>query len=119
DYKPVPMLSAGRFSTYVNYMRRFFRPATEGGYKRVTDGNKLVVAAKDEWEFQIDPERVGEGIGFFRADITGGNWQRIKTSSSSWSNQGLRYYKGLAWHRQTVDVPAQFDGKRIFLWCGG
>jgi hypothetical protein len=118
-YRPVPMLSAGRFSTYLNYMKRFFRPCTEQGYKRVTGGNKLVAAAADEWEFLTDPPRVGEAIGLWRADVRGGNWQRIKTSSSSWSNQGLRYYKGLAWYRQTVDVPAEFRGKRMFLWCGG
>lgn len=119
NYKPVPMLSAGRFSTYVNYMKRFFRPCTEQGYQRVTGGNKLVAAARDEWEFQIDPQRVGEAIGLWRAEVRGGNWQTIKTSSSSWSNQGLRYYKGLAWYRQTVDVPAEFKGQRLFLWCGG
>jgi len=118
-YEPVPMLSAGRFSTYVNYMRRFFRPCTEQGYARVTGGNRLVAAAEDEWQFQIDPPGVGEDIGLWRPEITGGNWQTIKTSSSSWSNQGLRYYKGLAWYRQTVEVPQQFAGKRVFLWCGG
>jgi len=117
--QPVPMLSAGRHSTYVNYMRRFFRPATEQGYRRVTGGNELIAAAEDEWAFQIDPARAGEDIGLWRPEITGGNWQRIKTSSSSWSNQGLRYFKGLAWYRQTLTVPARFIGKRIFLWCGG
>lgn len=119
NYKPVPMLSAGRFSTYINYMKRFFRPTTEQGYKRVTEGNKLVSFAKDEWDFLIDPPKVGEQIGLWREDVRGGNWQKIKTSSSSWSNQGYRYYKGLAWYRQTVDVPAEYVGKRLFLWCGG
>lgn len=118
-YEPVPMLSAGRFSTYVNYMRRFFRPCTEQGHQRVTNGSRLVAAAQDEWQFQIDPVRVGEDIGLWRPEVTGGRWQTIKTSSSSWSNQGLRYYKGLAWYRQTVDVPRGFAGRRIFLWCGG
>jgi len=118
-YRPTPMVSDGRHSTYTNYMRRFFRPATEDGFKRVTGGNRLVAAAKDEWDFQIDPQRIGEAIGLWRGDITGGNWQRMKTSSSSWSNQGLRYYKGMAWYRQTVEVPAADAGKRIFLWCGG
>ena len=47
-YRPTPMLWAGRHSTYVNYMRRFFRPATEGGYQRVTHSNRLVAAACDE-----------------------------------------------------------------------
>lgn len=118
-YEPVPMLSAGRFSTYVNYMRRFFRPCTEQGHQRVTNGNRLVAAAQDEWQFQIDPARVGEDIGLWRPEVTGGGWQTIKTSSSSWSNQGLRYYKGIAWYRQTVEVPREFAGRRIFLWCGG
>jgi hypothetical protein len=118
-YDPVPMLSAGRFSTYVNYTRRFFRPCTEQGYRRVTGGNRLVAATQDEWQFQIDPSGVGEDIGLWRPEITGGGWQTIKTSSASWSNQGLRYYKGLAWYRQTVDVPRHFAGKRVFLWCGG
>lgn len=118
-YQPTAMLAGGRHSSYINYMRRFFRPATEDGFKRVTGGNRLVAAAKDEWDFMIDPQRLGESIGLWRADITGGNWQRIKSSSSSWSNQGLRYYKGMAWYRQTVEVPAADAGKRLFLWCGG
>lgn len=117
--KPVPMVSAGPHSTYVNYMKRFFRGATEQGYARVTGSNTLVAAAADEWDFQIDPLKVGEDIGLWRAETTGGNWQKIRTSSASWSNQGLRYYKGLAWYRQTVEVPAAAAGKRIFLWCGG
>src|SRR6185436_17264728 len=107
---PVPMVSDGRFSTYVSYMKRFYRPCTEQGYKRVTGGNQLVAAASDEWDFQIDPARIGEDIGFWRGDITGGMWQKIKSSSSSWSNQGLRYYKGLAWYRQSIDVPKDAAG---------
>ena len=118
-YEPVPMLSSGRFSTYVNYMRRFFRHCTEQGYERVTAGNEVGATASDEWQFQIDPSGIGEGIGLWRSEITGGNWQRIKTSSSSWSSQGLRYYKGLAWYRQNLVVPKKFKGKRIFFWCGG
>lgn len=118
-YQPTPMLAAGRFSTYVNYMRRFYRPCTEQGFARVTGGNRLVAAAQDEWDFQIDPQRVGESIGLWRADLKGGLWQRLKTSTSSWSNQGLRYYKGLAWYRQKLDVPADAKGQRVFLWCGG
>ncbi|MEO6909273.1 MAG: sugar-binding domain-containing protein [Abditibacteriaceae bacterium] len=55
----------------------------------------------------------------WREDITGGSWQKLKTSSYSWSDQGLRYYKGLAWYRTTLNVPQKFVGQRIFLWCGG
>lgn len=117
--KPVPMVSAGRFSTYVNYMRRFFRPATEQANARVTNGNKQLAVAGDEWRFLIDPPKAGEAIGLYRPEVTGGNWQSIRTSTSSWSNQGLRYYKGLAWHRQTVELPNDYPRERVFLWCGG
>lgn len=119
DMKPVAMVSAGRFSTYVGYMNRFFRSCTVQGNARVTGGNTLVAAAGDEWEFQIDPQQIGESIGLWRAENRGGNWQKLKTSSLSWSDQGLRYYKGLAWYRTTVEVPKDAAGKRIFLWCGG
>ena len=119
DYKPVPMLLNGRHSMYINYMRRFFRPATEQGYARVSGGNELVAAAPDEWDFHLDPQKVGDDIGLWRENITGGNWQKIKTSSDSWSDQGLRYYKGMAWYRTTLNVPEKFAGQRIFLWCGG
>jgi len=118
DMKPVPMVAAGRHSTYINYMKRFFRNATEQGYARVTNGNEAVAMTTDTWQFQIDPLKVGEDIGLWKAGTAGGNWQTIKTSSS-WSNQGLRYYKGLAWYRQVVDMPEKFKGKRVFLWCGG
>ena len=62
---------------------------------------------------------IGEAIGWWRPEHVGGNWTTFKSSTSSWSNQGLRYYKGLAWYRQTIDVPAKYRGKRIFLWFGG
>jgi len=62
---------------------------------------------------------VGEELGWWRAEPIGGNWQTIKTATSSSSNQGLRYYKGLAWYRQRVSLPKSTDGKRVFLWCGG
>ncbi len=100
-------------------MRRFFSQCTEQGYERSTGGSRIVAAFDDEWDFQTDPEGVGEALEFYRKDLSGGNWQKIKTSSSSWSNQGLRYYKGDAWYRQRVIIPKQFEGERVLLWFGG
>jgi len=101
-----------------DYMERYFSTTTLQGYARTTNGNELVAGLKDEWLFQIDPKQVGEAVGWWKPQAAGGNWLPIKTSTSSWSNQGLRYYKGLAWYRQTVRVPEKYKGKRIFLWCG-
>jgi len=102
-----------------SYLERFFARSTREGFERTSGGDRLAAGLDDQWLFQIDPEQVGEAIGWWQPENTGGNWLKIRTSTASWSDQGLRYYKGLAWYRQTVDVPAEFRGKRIFLWVGG
>jgi len=101
------------------YMSAFYGNSTDSGAARVTNGNVPLAILPDEWQFQTDPLRVGEDLGFWKSTFTGGNWQRLKTCSLSWSDQGLRYYKGLAWYRQTVKLPESSRGQRVFLWCGG
>jgi len=101
-----------------DYMNRYLTDTITQGYARTTGGNRLLAGLKDQWLFQIDPERVGEAVGWWDPDRIGGNWQTIRTSSRTWSDQGLRYYKGLAWYRQTIDIPAEAEGKRVFLWFG-
>jgi hypothetical protein len=100
------------------YMSRYFADTITQGYARTTGGNQSLAGLNDEWLFQIDPEKVGEALGWWDPKVAGGNWQKIKTSSASWSDQGLRYYKGLAWYRQTVALPAEAKGRRVFLWFG-
>ena len=105
--------------TSESYSRRFFRQTTEQGYARTTGENTLLAGLPvDDWDFFLDPAKIGEDIGLWREDVTGGNWQKIKISSS-WSNQGLRYYKGDAWYRKKIIVPALLDGAKINLWFGG
>jgi hypothetical protein len=77
----------------ISYLRRFFRAPTEQGFERSTGGNTFLVGLPDEWLFQIDPQSVGELLNWHSPFYTGGNWDKKLTSSSSWSNQGLRYYK--------------------------
>ena len=79
----------------------------------------MVAACDDEWEFLLDPRGAGQDLQWFSPSCRGGNWQRIRTSTASWGDQGLRYYKGEAWYRQTVSVPAAFARRRVFLWCAG
>jgi len=76
------------------------------------------VAFPDQWQFLLDPGDVGEQLDFYLPGTRGGNWQTIKTYSATWSDQGLRYYKGVAWYRQTVTVPARSRGRRLYLWFG-
>jgi len=55
EMKPVPMLSAGRFSTYVNYMKRFFRPATAAGSTRGINARPPEPEANAHGGSQCDP----------------------------------------------------------------
>lgn len=102
-----------------SYTQRFWAQAVERGFEHTTGGNELVAALPDRWRFIIDPRRVGEDLGYWRTELSGGNWQTILTSSASWSDQGLHYYKGDAWYRTTVEIPAKFKGRKIMLWFGG
>lgn len=111
-----PMLSPGQTESY---LRRFFRLPVEQGYARISDGNQPVAFLNDTWESLLDPQQLGEKLHYERGDLTGGNWQPTPTFTATWSDLGLRYYKGLAWYRQTVEIPKDFVGKRIFLWFGG
>jgi hypothetical protein len=101
------------------YLKRFYRQPVEQGFARVSNGNELAVPLRDEWQFQTDPQRTGEADGLWRAATNSAKWRPLKTTSLSWSDQGLRYYKGEAWYRQEVEIPARFENKRIFLWFGG
>ncbi len=101
------------------YFARFFLPSLESGHRRTVEEGDLVKGLPDEWDFLIDPAEIGEIAGYYRAGELGGNWQPLKTSSLSWSDQGLHYYKGKAWYRTQVTIPAEFEGREIYLWFGG
>ena len=102
-----------------SYLRRFFRLPVEQGFQRTTQGNLLVAPLLDRWEMLLDPQQVGETLDYFSQTTKGGNWQPTETFTTTWSNLGLRYYKGLAWFRQTVHLPKEHAGKRLFIWFGG
>lgn len=101
-----------------NYLERYFGGITREGHERTGPGGELAAGLGERWEFLLDPEGIGEDLGWWKPESTGGNWQSIAGGSSSWSNQGLRYYRGDAWYRQSVRIPARFSGRRLVLWVG-
>ncbi len=101
-----------------NYFSRFFRHTVAQGHERTVERGDLVAALPDEWDFLLDPADIGEIGGWQRPGELGGNWQPMKTSSRSWSDQGLHYYKAAGWYRTNVEVPAEFEGRPVYLWVG-
>ncbi len=102
-----------------SYFSRFFRATTDTGHARAVDIGELVAPLADEWLFLLDPAEIGEIGGWHRPGELGGNWQPIRTSSRSWSDQGLHYYKGIAWYRQKVEIPEGYEDRPVYLWFGG
>jgi len=110
-----PMLHAKATKSYLD---RFFRMPVEQGNARASN-NLGLVELSNSWNFLIDPNGIGESIGYYRDSPIGGNWQPISAVEKTWSDEGLRYYKGMAWYRQEVVFPNDMVGKRVFLWLGG
>jgi hypothetical protein len=106
-------------SAGVSYLERFWSTCTESGYERTVVRGQLVAGVPEVWDFLIDSTNVGELLHWYGDGRIGGNWQKIHTSSASWGDQGLHYYKGSAWYRGTVAAPETFKGRKIFLWFGG
>ncbi len=102
-----------------SYFNRFFRAPVLAGHARTVTEGDLVAPLADEWKFLLDPAEIGEIGGWYRPGRLGGNWQSIKTTSRSWSDQGLHYYKGIAWYRQSVRISEKFKGRPVYLWFGG
>ena len=101
------------------FVKRFWEPAVRQGYERVSNGNEMVAKLPDEWRVMLEPSGHGEDLGLWRGDVGSGSLMPLKTYSQSWSNQGLRYYKGDAWYRTTVEVAERYRGRSIRLWMSG
>jgi len=100
------------------YLDRFWIPCTESGYERTVLKGDLVAAAPDEWDYLIDPSRIGEQLGWARDGRVGGNWQRTRTRMMTRSDRGLRYYRGPTWYRTSVTIGERFRGRKLYLWIG-
>jgi len=108
------------FSKYaLRYLKRFWGDTVASAAERVSNGNEIVVKLPDEWLFSKDPKGGGEKAGFTSPAHSTIDWKPLKTYSQSWSNQGMRYLKGIVWYRTSVKVPAEYKGREINLWFGG
>lgn len=72
------------------------------------------------WEFQLDPERQGEANGWASGEEAFSGRVGVP---GAWDAQGfgeetdkLRHqFIGVGWYRKVVDIPAHWNGRRIFL----
>ncbi len=103
-----------------SYIDRFWGAMVNDGYAKATAGNRVLVRFPDEWYVMLFPNGSGDQMGLWKPGLGMQSWMRLKTLSSTWSNQGLRYYKGDAWYRTTFDLPeGDVQEGAVHLWFGG
>lgn len=100
-------------------IERFWAPIVEQGLERVEGMNTMVYEFPDQWRVFLDPYDVGEDLQYYSRRVDDSAWQTLRTHSASWSDQGLRYYRGVMWYRHTLTIPAKWGGRRMILWFGG
>lgn len=115
DYEPMMLQPSGGLGR----LERFWAPEVEQGYERTNNGNRLVAAFDDTWRTFMDPTNAGEFLRYWSIRTDDSDWQEMKTYSASWSDQGLRYYRGPLWYRQKVKMWPEWGGRRLVLWLGG
>ena len=76
--------------------------------------NKLDLS--DIWNFQIDPEEIGEREGWYH----GSKNPRPIAVPGSWNEQyeDLFNYFGLAWYVKVTYIPQSWEGQHVFLRIG-
>ena len=98
-----------------------------------------VISLRGKWEFAVDPDGTGRVQGWMNA---GASWPGLRSIEvpGCWEAQGvgkpgmsitwdckwdhgprpLRHiYMGSAWYRRSVALPANWQGKRVWLKIGG
>ncbi|MGD9498063.1 MAG: DUF4838 domain-containing protein, partial [Armatimonadota bacterium] len=115
DYHPALMHPGGG----VARINRFWAPEIEQALERVQGMNTMVYEFPDQWRVYLDPLDIGQDLQFFARRVDDSSWQTLRTHSASWSDQGLRYYKGVMWYRHTLSLAPQWAGRRLILWFGG
>ncbi len=67
-----------------------------------------------DWHFSPDKNKLGVSEGWFAIDFDDSQWD-ILQAGKRWEDQGYRELDGYAWYRKTADIPANWEGKDIWI----
>ena len=115
EYDP-PLVCKGGGAARIE---RFWAPEIEQGNDRITRSNRKIAGLPDRWRTWMDPNDAGEQLRLFSRRVDDSHWPTLATHSASWSDQGLRYYRGVMWYRQEAKILPEWGGRRVMLWFGG
>ncbi len=79
-----------------------------------------VQALANVWKFAPDRNNVGVAEKWFSATVDDNSWAQLRSDlgMKGWEDQGYGGYDGYGWYRQRFQVPADMEGKRLYLYFG-
>ncbi len=69
------------------------------------------------WKFSPDEKNVGDSKKWYSVNFDDSKWDSID-AGKRWEDQGYRDMDGYAWYRKTVDIPADWKEKEVWIKFG-
>ncbi|HXE79703.1 MAG TPA: glycoside hydrolase family 2 TIM barrel-domain containing protein [Vicinamibacterales bacterium] len=69
------------------------------------------------WRFQFDPDNTGEEQGWYKGDLPG-NLQILVPFPWGSKLSGVEDRAEIGWYSRTIEVPAEWKGRRVFVVIG-
>ena len=82
-----------------------------------TDTPETIDLTKD-WLFSPDENNIGISEKWFSTTFNDSKWNTID-AGKDWEVQGYPDLDGYGWYRKTVDIPADWEGREIWLKFSG
>ncbi len=102
---------------------RYFTPFYQVTYKDATriarDFEVLTTPPIGPFRFQVDKEKKGEALDWFKPGFDDKSWKTCDPSMDSLSALGHHDYFGPMWYRVSAQLPSIPAGKKVYLWIGG
>ncbi|NIA12823.1 MAG: hypothetical protein GWP08_01990 [Nitrospiraceae bacterium] len=95
-----------------------------GGAFSDEGGTRSLLDLDGTWSFRLDPESLGERDGWFAPSVSFPSPIQVP---GAWDAQGFgeeteklqHNYVGKGWYRRQATIPAQWQGRRVFVCFGG
>jgi hypothetical protein len=91
--------------------------ATHKDKKLSRETGKTIDLSKD-WRFSPDKKNVGSANGWNSVPFDDSQWGTLD-AGQKWEDQGYKDLDSIGWYRKSVDVPADWKGKDVWLKFGG
>ena len=66
------------------------------------------------WHFFPDENDIGMSEKWFNSDFDDSHWDKLD-AGKRWEDQGYQDLDGYGWYRKTVEIPADWEGKDVFI----